>query len=113
MKVLRPLTEARSARPADDRRPATAIIHDSADVRLVVFRLAPGQSVPPHRNPSSVMLTVLQGSGLISGANSEEQVREGDAAVFEPNEPHGMRATDVELCLLAIITPRPSERAPS
>ncbi|MGH7634503.1 MAG: hypothetical protein ACRENC_12285, partial [Gemmatimonadaceae bacterium] len=36
-------------------RPATAIVHDSADARVVVFRLAPGEEVAPHTRPSTVM----------------------------------------------------------
>jgi quercetin dioxygenase-like cupin family protein len=59
MKVLDPRSAARAARATSDTRPAPAILHDTPDVRLAVFRLAPGQAVPPHRNPSSVLLTVL------------------------------------------------------
>jgi quercetin dioxygenase-like cupin family protein len=93
-----------AARPG---RPATVILFDSPDVRLLVFRLLPGQRVVTHRNPSSVMLTVLRGAGMISGRDGERRCRSGDVVVFEPDEPHGMRSTDSELHLLAAITPRP------
>jgi len=110
MRGLDPRAAAREAVAASSARPATAILLDTPDVRLVVFRIAPGQAVAPHRNASTVMLTVLEGAGILSGGDAERQCRAGDVVVYEPSEMHGMRATDTELLLLAIITPRPGER---
>jgi quercetin dioxygenase-like cupin family protein len=115
MKTLRPASEARAAIAAHPDRPATAIVHDSAEARLVVFRLAPGQEVRPHRNPSTVMLTVLEGRGTLSGESGGTTVdrpcEAGDVVAYEPNELHGMRADGPdELLLLATITPRPGGR---
>jgi quercetin dioxygenase-like cupin family protein len=111
MKRLDPLTAARQAVANRPDRPATAIVHDSAEVRLVVFRLAPGQSVAPHTNSSSVQLMVLEGAGVLTGAPGagpgELQCGRGDVVVYLPDELHGMRAGDEELLLLATITPRP------
>jgi quercetin dioxygenase-like cupin family protein len=110
MIALAPQDAAREARAASPTRPATAILHDSADLRLIVFRLAPGQAVPPHRSTSTVMLTVLAGEGVLSGGDGERTCAAGDVVVYAPEELHGMRATGVELQLLATITPRPGER---
>lgn len=110
MIALAPLDAARRAPAANPTRPATAVLHDSADARLVVFRLAPGQAVATHRNPSTVTLAVLDGAGILSGAEGERECAAGDLVVYAPGEPHGMRATDHELLLLATITPRPGER---
>jgi quercetin dioxygenase-like cupin family protein len=110
MTTLDPRGAARAARAANDRRPATAIVHDTADARLVVFRLAPGQEVPPHSSASTVLLTVLEGAGVLSGADEERTCRTGDVVAYAPGELHGMRATEGELLLLATITPRPGER---
>jgi quercetin dioxygenase-like cupin family protein len=96
-----------SARPG---RPATAIVHDAADVRLVVFRLAPGEEVSPHSSPSTVILTVLEGSGTFLGPACEQPVQPGVLVAYEPNELHGMRATTHPLTVLATITPRPGGR---
>jgi len=101
---------AREAAAANPTRPATTIVHDTADARLVVFRLSPGQSVAPHRNASTVTLTVISGSGLASGADAERPITTGDVVTYDPNEVHGMRAADEELVLLATITPRPGSR---
>ena len=110
MKVLDVRRAARDAVAANPARPATAILHDSADARLIVFRLSPGQSVAPHRNASSVTLTVISGTGMTSGADEERPVSTGDVVTYDPNEIHGMRAMDEELVLLATITPRPGSR---
>jgi quercetin dioxygenase-like cupin family protein len=110
MKRLDPRAAARAAVAANPARPATAIVLDAPDARLVVFRLAPGQAVPPHDSPSTVLLTVLEGRGLLSGADGEAECGPGDMVAYEPGETHGMRATHGELLLLATITPRPGTR---
>ncbi|HZO18063.1 MAG TPA: cupin domain-containing protein [Gemmatimonadaceae bacterium] len=113
MKVIRPFQAAAGAVAADPRRPATAIVHDSPDVRSVVFRIGPGQVVAPHRSASTVLLTTISGRGIVSGADTEQEMQPGDVVVYEPNELHGMRATDDTFVLLATITPRPGDRAQS
>ena len=111
MKHLDAVRAARAAVVAHRDRPATAIVHDSSDARLVVFRLAAGQQVPPHRSSSTVLLTVLEGRGVLSGeedgASVDRACVAGDMVTYAPNELHGMRADDVELLLLATIAPRP------
>ena len=111
MKRFDPLTAAREAISNRPDRPATAIVHDSPDVRLIVFKLAPGQSVAPHRSTSSVQLTVLAGTGVVTGEGESGPVDQpcstGDVVVYLPNELHGMRTAGGELLLLATITPRP------
>lgn len=112
MIVLNPRRLAVAAVAVNGSRPATATVHDSHDARLIVFRLAPGQSIPVHRNAATVILTVLGGRGIVVGENDDEQeVREGDVIVYAPNEAHGMRATSEKLVLLATIAPRPGSRA--
>lgn len=109
-----PRRAAREATAAHPARPATAILRDDDDARLVVFRLAPGQAVPPHRSTSTVHLAVLEGRGTLTGedggASAEQPCAEGDVVVYAPGELHGMRAGAEELLLLATITPRPGSR---
>ena len=114
MMALDPRRAARDAVAAHPARPATAIVHDAPDARLVVFRIAPGQAVAPHRSTSSVQLAVLEGSGTLSGeadgATLERPCVAGDVVLYAPDELHGMRAGAEELLLLATITPRPGAR---
>jgi quercetin dioxygenase-like cupin family protein len=114
VKQLSAVGAAATAVAPNPSRPATAMVFDAPDARLVVFRLAPGQSVPPHRNSSTVILTVLSGSGIVSGpgapGDEEHPCRTGDVIVYAPDELHGMAARETELVILATITPRPGSR---
>lgn len=103
----RAAADALAARPD---RPATAIVHDSADVRVVVFRIEPGQEVRAHRSTSTVLLSVLEGSGTFTGAGAEHPVSAGILVAYGANELHGMRAGDETLTILATIAPRPGAR---
>jgi quercetin dioxygenase-like cupin family protein len=107
MNIYEPAVIAARAVAAQATRPATAIVHDAAGTRLVVFRIEPGQQVAPHTSRSTVTLSILAGSGFVSGNDGERLVRAGDLVVYDPNERHGMRAVDKPLVLLAIIAPRP------
>jgi len=110
MKTYDPRVAARDAVAVRPDRPATALIHDTPDARLVVFRIAPGQAVPPHTSASTVVLHVLEGSGIVTGADGERRVEAGMVVAYEPREPHGMCAGGEELTLLAVIAPRPASR---
>lgn len=114
VKRYAPASAARAAVAPNPERPATAVLHDADDLRLVVFRIGPGQEVPLHRSGSSVMLTVLEGSGILTGEENGERVdyecRPGDVVTYGPNEVHGMRGGVNELLLLAATTPRPGNR---
>ena len=91
-------------------RPVTVRLHDSPDARLVLFHFEPGQEVPVHTSTSTVTLTVVEGSLTLVSASGEHPAERGAVAVYEPREPHGMRATSGRALLLATITPRPGER---
>ena len=114
MKLLAPLEAARGAVTLNAEKPATAILLETPDVRIVVFRLKPGHVVPSHRSTSTVMLSVLAGTGVLSGeengAPCERACTAGDVIAYAPDELHAMRATNHELLLLATITPRPGSR---
>jgi quercetin dioxygenase-like cupin family protein len=110
MKTYETSALAAGATAAQPTRPATLIMHDSPDARLVLFRLEPGQAVAPHRNASTVILTVLAGTGTVSGPDSERTVRPGDVVTYDPDELHGMRSDAERFVLLATIAPRPGAR---
>ncbi len=105
--VKRAATAAVAARPD---RPGTATLHDSTDLRMVVFRIEPGQQVASHTNASTVVLTVVEGTGIVNCAEGEQTIGPGSIVTYEPREPHGMRATDERFILVATIAPRPRER---
>jgi quercetin dioxygenase-like cupin family protein len=86
------------------------LMHDSPDVRLIVFRIPVGQEVPLHTSSATVLLHVLSGCGQVRDAKGDHVVHAGTVIAYEPRETHGMRAISEELVLWAIITPRPRFR---
>ena len=88
-------------------RPATTLVHDSADARVVMFRIDPGQEAAVHTSKSTVLLLIVSGAGSVAGAQGERSVKAGDIVVYDPREPHGMRATSEQLVIAAVIVPRP------
>jgi quercetin dioxygenase-like cupin family protein len=111
MNIYDTRTAAASAVSSRPDRPATTLLHDCPDARVLLFRLEPGQDVPVHTNASSVLLEVVSGTGTVVGGAGERRVGPGDIAVYEPHEPHGMRAGGEQLVIVAIIAPRPGSRS--
>jgi quercetin dioxygenase-like cupin family protein len=95
-----------SLAPRPDRY-ATQLLHDEPNVRVVGFHLEAGQSVPSHTSPSTVMVQVLEGSGIFRGEDGEARLSPGESAVYKPEEVHSIDAPDGALRFLAVITPRP------
>lgn len=104
MKVIDLQRSAQDAVAANTLRPATAALHDTPAVRLVVFRIEPGQEIAMHTNPGTVLLSVISGHGTIFGGEDEShQVGPGSMVAYEPGEPHGMRASGEQFCVQATI----------
>jgi quercetin dioxygenase-like cupin family protein len=100
-----------SAWPAERAdRHATALLYDSAECRLVAFTLAAGQEVKVHSSASSVLCTVVSGSGSFSGAQGVVGMNAGESVRYAPEEPHGMVAGAAGLRFLAVIMPGPGAR---
>ncbi len=95
--------------PPDARpdRPASALLHDEANVRIVGFTLTPGQVVPPHTSASTVMVQVVSGGARFDGADESLVLRPGEGAVYRPGELHAIHAGDTGVEFLAVIAPRP------
>lgn len=108
MNVYHAPEAAAAAVSANASRPATALIHDSADARVVLFRIEPGQQVAEHKSSSTVVLVVISGAGIVSGATGDCEVSTGDIIAYGVNEPHGLRANEQPFVVAAVIAPRPA-----
>lgn len=101
MNVLEPGPE-----PREDR-PASAILHDGRDARVVAFTLRARQAVAPHRSASTVLFHVLDGDGIFTGEDRQAHLAGGQTAACQPGEKHGITAGPSGLRFLAIIAPAP------
>lgn len=100
-------TPATAAR-FDPNRPMTQLLSDSQDCRVIVLGLNPGQFVTPHSSSSTVLIQVLDGTGLIQVGDREQAVNAGELAVCPPNVSLSIRANDCSrLTVLAVIAPQP------
>lgn len=98
-------TAAPEARPD---RPATAILHDEPNVRVIAFHLSAGQRVPPHDSASTVVVQVISGTGTFTGDGARAVLGPGESAVYAPGERHAIEAGEEALHFIALVTPRPS-----
>lgn len=88
-------------------RPASEVMHDDANVRIVCFHLREGQIVPPHRSDATVLVEVISGTGAFRGEDCEARLSAGGTAIFAPGEQHAIEAIGGPLRFHAIIAPRP------
>lgn len=79
----------------------------SKDVRLMVFALEPGQSLPDHATPSEVLMLVQQGHGSFRVGDRRFTARQGDLVPVGPGVAHGFEAHGERLVVLAVIAPNP------
>jgi quercetin dioxygenase-like cupin family protein len=93
--------------PSRPDRPATRVLHDEPNLRVIAFHLLPGHVVPPHRNASTVLVQVITGRGRFAGEDAEVTLGAGEAAVYRPGETHSIEALDEPLVFHAVIAPRP------
>jgi quercetin dioxygenase-like cupin family protein len=89
-------------------RPATALLYEDVNARIVSFHLLPDQEVAPHRSRSTVVVQVLEGEGLFQGDAREVRLTTGQTAVFDPDEMHAIKSVGGSLRFLAVLSPRPS-----
>jgi quercetin dioxygenase-like cupin family protein len=87
-------------------RPFKKVLFASPHVRLVMFALEPGQTLPSHRVDSEVLLLVHQGTGSFERGETRVSGKAGDLLAIPVGQPHGFTAKD-RLVVLAIIAPDP------
>lgn len=92
--------------PRSDR-PASMLLHDEPNIRIVAFRLQPGQVIPAHQSPSTVTVIVTEGAGTFEGEDGQVELQVGESAIYAPGEMHAILATAEPLRFMALISPRP------
>ncbi len=73
--------------------------------RILRWMLRPGQQIEEHRVPGSPFhVLVIQGRGMFAGGDGqEEEYGPGSLLVFQPDEPHTVRALDEELIFIGFL----------
>ena len=88
-----------------DKNPYAEPLVVNQEGRILRFMLKPGQSVVEHTAPNSpVYIMVIQGTGRFSGGEGrEDRFGPGALLVFEPNEPHAIRAEEEPLVFITFL----------
>lgn len=130
---LRPHPSARLAGPAvpldfpdlaralhAEPHPAThghrqASLAHRGPLRLVLFALEAGATLPEHRAPGHVLLHCLRGRLEVEAAGARQQLGAGQALLLDPEVPHGVTAVEESDMLLTLVLARTpgAEPAPS
>ena len=73
--------------------------------RIIRWMLKPGRQIDEHKVPGSPFyVVVVQGHGMFAGSEGQEQeVGPGSLLIFEPGEPHTVRALDEELVFVSFL----------
>ncbi len=73
--------------------------------RILRWMLKPGQQIAEHKVPDSPFyVVVVQGHGMFAGRDGQEQVYgPGSLLIFEPDEPHTVRAMGEELIFVSFL----------
>lgn len=98
----------------DPRGPHADPLHVDKNGRAILFTLKPGQSIREHNVPSSPFyVVVLAGRGVFTGGDGvEREVSANTLLVFEPGEPHTVRALD-HLAFIGFLHGAPGAQVPS
>jgi quercetin dioxygenase-like cupin family protein len=102
------------AAPTDGERDGPRVLFSTAEARGIVIGLAGGEEMRDHQVRERAILQVLEGriECASNGASSECGV--GTLIVFEPGEPHSVRAVEpARLLLLLAPWPAPGHYDPS
>ncbi|HLO03274.1 MAG TPA: cupin domain-containing protein [Symbiobacteriaceae bacterium] len=77
--------------------------------QVFVLTFSPGQALPPHRHPGSVVvLQVWSGTGLVVTDGQESPIAPGDVLFVTSEEELALRNTgDEPLAVLVTLTPNP------
>ena len=79
-------------------------------LRLVLFALEAGATLPEHRAPGHVVLHCLRGRLEIEAAGARQQLGAGEALLLDPEVPHAVAALEEsDLLLTLALAPRSSE----
>jgi quercetin dioxygenase-like cupin family protein len=81
------------------------MLSDKPEMRIALMCLEPGQKLPPHKAPMRLLMYCVEGRGIFTVGDEEIEASEKMCILCDPMVPHGFRATDERLVVMAIITP--------
>lgn len=88
------------------QRPRVNMLHNSEQMRVVLFGFLPGQEMSPHSVASEISFYILEGEGRVLVGEEESPVSAGALVFCPPGARHGIKTT-TNMVVLATISPSP------
>jgi uncharacterized cupin superfamily protein len=91
------------------RKPLSLDLNERHPFDLEILRLRPGQTPYPYHSHSAQweFYHVISGRGVVRHKDGTTPIREGDAFVFRPSEPHQMTNDGDEDLVIYVIADNP------
>lgn len=70
-----------------------------------VFEIQPGSATPHHTHPWEHEIFVVAGWGTLKSGNTEKPLKEGDAVMVLPDEPHSFLNTGKDMLRIICVVP--------
>lgn len=93
--------------PSEGRRTGPRVLFSTSDARGVVIDLAQDEEMGDHRVRERAIVQVLRGSVACTSDEGTAVCAEGTLVMFEPSEPHSVRALE-STRLLLLLAPWPA-----
>jgi len=81
------------------------MLSDKPEMRIALMCLEAGQELKPHRAPMRLLMYCVEGRGIFTIGDEEIEADEKTCILCEPMVPHGFRALDERLVVMAVVTP--------
>ena len=81
------------------------MLSDKPEMRGALMCLEPGQRLEPHKAPMRLLMYCVEGKGTFIVGDEEIEATEKTCILCDPMVPHGFRATDERLVVMAVVTP--------
>lgn len=81
------------------------LLADKPEMRVALMCLKPGQEVTPHKAPLRLLMYVVEGRGIFTVGDETIEADEKTCILCEPSVPHGFRAGESPLVVMAVVTP--------
>lgn len=81
------------------------MLADKPELRIALMCLEPGQELKPHKAPMRLLIYCVEGKGIFTVGDDEIEADEKTCILCDPMEPHGFKAKDSRLVVMAVVTP--------
>lgn len=81
------------------------MLSDKPEMRIALMCLEPGQKLTPHKVPMRILMYCVEGKGIFTVGDEEIEANEKTCILCDPMVPHGFRATNERLVVMAVVTP--------